>query len=362
MHSELNIFSAGSTKLAAFPEKLRLWQKNKAISPVALEIQPTEQCNHRCPRCQGQFSLSKTETRSRARSGIHMDLSILESIWENPPAGIIISGNTGEPLLHPKIENLLADLLSKNIPTILITNGEAITDSLAELAVSSCRGIRVSLDAYDAKSFAYSHGQGEDSWNKVLEAISLLVMAKQKRLSKCRIGIGYLTNNITSRGMLAATALARQLCVEYIQFRPYHFMANDVSQELTDCRKLEDAYFRVFASHQKYDRLLCQQRSYRICHGAWFYSVVDARGDFYLCCHHIGRKEARIGSLLENRWNNLISSDRRRNVISRHPTCSCIPLCRLHSQNDELEQIRRRKVRIENIVVPTGVMEHAMFL
>ena len=328
MRGDINIFSAGAAKLGAFPEQLERWRSDAPLSPVTVEIQPTEQCNHRCPACQGHFPLSRSEAQRACSWGSHLNLAKLESVWESPPSGIVLSGNTGDPLPHPQIEQLLVDLRQRNLPTVLITNGEAMTPEVAEQALATCRGIRVSLDAHDAESFARAHGRRADSWARVLEAIATVVStrARLKLHSRCRVGVGYLTKEATRTGMVTATLLARELGVDYIQFRPYHFQSHDVRREIAECRKAENGSFRVLASDQKYDQFQDQTRTYGRCHGAWFYTVIDARGDVYVCCHHVGRDEARIGSLESQRWRELLIGVHRRAVIDRFPNQSCVPL------------------------------------
>src|SRR5262249_62203079 len=102
----MNIFSASSAKLGMFPDELLGWRTGEAITPITLEIQPSEQCNHRCPKCQAQFSLSRQEHRTRVKAGQHLDLGCLEGIWERPPRGVVLSRNSGDPLLHPRLGQL----------------------------------------------------------------------------------------------------------------------------------------------------------------------------------------------------------------------------------------------------------------
>jgi MoaA/NifB/PqqE/SkfB family radical SAM enzyme len=145
----MNIFSTGANKLFFFPERVEEWRSGEMISPICLEIQPTELCNHRCPQCQGKIGRS---LRDRREFKNELDLELLNSVWDNPPLGIVISGDTGDPLLYSKLGVLLSRVEALSIPTALISNGEALTQDIAHQIVSACRGVRISLDAFDPDS------------------------------------------------------------------------------------------------------------------------------------------------------------------------------------------------------------------
>jgi MoaA/NifB/PqqE/SkfB family radical SAM enzyme len=333
-----NIFSAAGKKLALFEDRLAAWRRGDPVLPVTLEIQVTERCNHYCPSCQARYALPLREVRLRARSGADLDLKLLDSIFDEPPAGVVLSGNTGDPLLHPSITQLLARLRARAMPTVLITNGEAMTPDLAAAIVDTCRGVRISLDADGPAQFVRTHGRSAAAWQRVMDAIALLVAARASReRESCLIGAGFLTDASTRDGMLGATRLVRALGADYIQFRPFHYGLEDVSGEIDRCRDLQTDRFRVWSSQQKYNRLADPRRRYRTCHGTNFYTVVDARGDLYLCCHHVGNPAARYGSLAIAPWSHWMRSVERRACRDGFDVSDCVPLCRLHAHNETLE-------------------------
>lgn len=360
-----NIFSAAAQKLLCYPDKLQAWLNGEPFVPITLEIHPTERCNHRCPQCQSTFAMPSSEARKRARQGQDLDLHLLDSVWRDPPEGVVLSGHTGDPLLHPQICELLEQLERVGMPVALVTNGEAITEEIAQLAVRVCTGSRVSIDAYDPASFRKTHGVGEDSWKRVLNGIELLVRARaEAKMSRedFMVGVGYLTDEQTKAGMLKATQLAKRLKVDYIQFRPFHYRASSIDAELKACRALEDSpRFRVIASFQKYDLADSSTRTPAACHGSMFFTVIDARGDCYVCCHHVAREEAKIGSLAEMSWQELIASERRKKLAYAFPTKYCIPECRLSPHNAFLQEILESKV-IPPSTASEEIRRHSGFL
>lgn len=360
---ERNIFSTGAQKLALFPDRLRVWMEGGVPIPITLEIHPTERCNHHCPDCQARLALPVAQVKRRAKAGADLDLGLLRSVWEAPPEGIVISGNTGDPLLHPEIASLLGTVGRLRIPTVLITNGEALTPELAAQAVRVCRGVRISLDAFDPASFRLTHGARTESWERVLAGLRALVAAKRALVDEgASVGIGYLTGAATRSGMLRATEFARDLGVDYIQFRPFHWEAADVEAELRACAALAvPGCFQVLCSRQKYARRLAETRTYSRCRGAYFYTVLDARADFHICCHHVGEPAARLGSLRETSWLDFARSAARQANLEAYDVSACLPLCRLHPHNEMLATLLARG----DIPAPSLSVElarHAPFL
>lgn len=358
-----NFFSTGAQKLLLYKEEINKWKSGESLIPITLEIQPSEICNHLCPQCQGKIALTKKEARIRSRNGSLLDFSLLESVWKNPPKGIVISGNTGDPLLHPEIDWLLEKANIEGIPSVLITNGQAITTCIAEKMINNCRGVRISIDSFDKESFHQSHGGSSDQWEELINNINLLVKIKKSNIkSNCQIGIGFLTNSFTKKWMKSATIFAKKNGVDYIQFRPFHYDNTNVMSELKQCENEENSSFKVLSSYQKYSRLGdIQNKSFLNCQAAWFYTVLDARGDFYICCHNVGNAEARLGTLKDSTWEEYCKSELRRKIIGCFSTGVCIPNCRLQTQNEMLKKIRNKKFVTPNSI-NKQILYHSMFL
>jgi len=266
--------------------------------------------------------------------------------------------------MHPAVGTLLETLHKKKIPTVLIKNGQNLNPIISKQILKSCQGVRISLDAHDETLYNQTHGVNADSWNKVLNNVKELIsIRKESGLveENCTIGFGYLTGEQTTYGMVDATKLARNMEVDYIQFRPFHFSNKDVTKFLLNCEKYETEKFHVYSSNQKYTQLNLFQRNYLICHGAWFYTVIDARADMYLCCHHVGNPNALIGSLHNSSWSELLTSKHRHEKICSFDVSGCLPLCRLDSHNRMLDSIKTSN-EIPEVDLGKFISKHAHFL
>lgn len=357
--SNQNFFSQGSEKIYYFEERLKRFLTKDVINPVVVEIHPTERCNHGCPQCQAIYAVSTTKKNMLKKRGADMDFTILEGLWETQLEGIVISGNTGDPLMHPDIGSLLDSIKEKNIPCLFFTNGQNLTEDIARKIFTTCRGVRISLDAHNADLYQKTHGVVKQAWDQVIANIKMCVGIKEELNHFCDFGIAYLTKELTREGMVPATCLARDIGVDYIQFRPFHFTFDDVTKELSMCEKLQTKKFKVYGSYQKYDLFHSIQRDYDTCHGANFYNVIDACGDVYMCCHTIKNSQAVLGNMYEKSWQEIIKS--KQDVISQFSVADCIPLCRLHGVNTSLEKVKRMG-EIPNIELSEAVKKHVMFL
>ena len=361
----LNIFSASGRKVLFFEDYIQSWLRGQPKEPICLEIHPSERCNHRCPNCQSKYSIGSTKAKQVARAGEFLDMRLLEGIWDRPPLGIVISGHTGEPLMHPEIGSLFELLLRKSIPGALVTNGTRLTPDIAQVAIQACRGIRISLDAYDAVSYKKIHGVNPDEWERAKASIVLLI-EKRRQLGlspkECLIGVGYLTNKKNKLNMEMATKIVSSLGADYIHFRPYHYSETSIADVITKkCKCYENENFSIWGSDQKYD-IIGSSRNYHICHGAHMFNVIDARGDIYICCHHVLVPEAKFASLKNISWSDWVNSQERREKIKSfviRPD-NCIPLCRVNAINEVLEA-RRRGI---TLTLPEGFINrhHAVFL
>lgn len=361
MNDKLNTASAGAQKLLTWTDELDAWNAGLSFAPVQLEIHPTERCNHSCPDCQAHYAIGMHDTRNRARDGVDLDLSLLESIWGHAPPGIVLSGNTGDPLMHPEYNKLINTLHSwaPESKVLLITNGQAFKYKSITNSLRACQAIRVSLDADGPKMYRMTHGTKAD-WAKTMASLVALRYLRDETGHECQLGVGYLTDCRTVAGMYGAAKLARDCGMDSIQFRPFHYRAEHIDEQIERCRELETDDFKVLVSWQKYDNV-GGERQYTSCQGANFVYLLDARGDFYMCCHHVGNPAAKLGSLHDVTWQEFVRSEQRRRKVDEFNVSGCLPLCRLNTQNEMLHELAL-SYEVPDVNLPAAVEEQRCFL
>jgi len=349
MNNINNHMTIGYEKLFKHAEKIRCCIAEQPSSPITLEIQPTECCNCNCPHCISRTRYPDKERQHMIQGGKELDISYLHKLESFLPDNVIISGDTGDPLLYSQIDKLLLFFYEHNIPTIIITNGLALTSSLANIILKCCYNIRISVDATCAEDYAITHGTSKASWKKLNSNIESLVQLKKEQNSKCKIGIGYLTSSEVTCNLENAVLQAIEQGVDYIDFRPFQtYRCKTVSSELIDYIKLlkeryESDSFYIWYSHQKYNSLSNLKREYDVCLASYLYTVITPSGNLSLCCNRSNDPLSYYGNLYEcDNWKELLQSQLKKQLIRN--ISKCPPSCRLHMYNIILSNVNKNDV------------------
>jgi len=172
--------------------------------PIMMEIDPTNSCIHKCPRC--------PESGNRfAEASLTLDF-MKKAIDQTSPflkAAVFTGG--GEPLYNPNTIEAIKYAASKGLSVALITNGTLINEEKSEAIVRYCEWVRISIDAFDEKDYLQTHGIGEEYLQKVWHNIGLLVEAKKKFNTKCTIGVAYLVSKQNRKNMFKFAEKAKKV-------------------------------------------------------------------------------------------------------------------------------------------------------
>jgi SynChlorMet cassette radical SAM/SPASM protein ScmF len=134
----------------------------------------TEGCNLRCRHC-----WIAPKYQSEKKSYPALDLNLFKSIIEQAKplglTGVKLTG--GEPLLHPKINEILEHIRTESLDLTVETNGVLCTPELArKMAACSSPFVSVSLDGNNAETHEWVRGV-EGSFEAALKGIKNLVDA-----------------------------------------------------------------------------------------------------------------------------------------------------------------------------------------
>lgn len=343
-----------SDKILKHLDRVSQWLQGRNPSPITVELDMTNICNHRCPECVVNY-FRAADKKSLSRK---MARDIVRQLAANRIRGLIFTGG-GEPLCNPHTLETVELAKRKGLDLGFITNGALLNERAARVILKNCTWVRVSLDAGSAQAFKITHGLDGNEFNKVIEKIGLLVKTKRKIKSKCTVGVGFLTCDSTVKDMVKAAVLTKKLGVDYLQFRPmqihnggkfgYHW--TDVDDKIEECLKYADKDFHVLYSKHKYDMARDAKfgRYYEKCYGQQFATVISASGKMYICCHLRGYEKYSIGDLNKNTFKEIWFSRKRRQAIEKIDFSDCIPLCRDNTFNQILWNIRQPREHINFI-------------
>lgn len=88
------------------------------------------------------------------------------------------------------------------------------------------------------------------------------------------------------------------------------------------------------------------KRFYDNCLITNYIATITATGDVYPCCSSLGDKSMIIGNLNKQSYNQIISSERRKQIIKKINPNRCFP-CRYDGYNEILNKIQEGKIHSE---------------
>jgi len=244
-------------------------------SPWSLSVEPSGQCNLQCPECPvGAGVLT--------RKGGMMTPKLFEKILNesSPQLSYINLYFQGEPLLNPKLDQIIKLASQKNIYTTLSTNGHQLSSAKCKsLVLGGLTKLIISIDGLTQKS--YSKYRKGGNLEKVKQGINNLIQERQILKSK-----------------------TPYLIVQFIVFKHNEHEIPELrkwcSQMGIDKLELKTAQFYNFGheevqppSNNKYSRYLPTQnnklilkgKAHNHCFKQWGSTVVSWDGRIAPCCY-----------------------------------------------------------------------------
>jgi MoaA/NifB/PqqE/SkfB family radical SAM enzyme len=319
-------------KVLAHIDYLAAYKHGRVLPPILVELDMTNACNHHCPGCTGGRCVSATLSLDEAQL-------ILTECADYGVKAVTFAGG-GEPLVNPATIEAAEHAAAAGLHVGIITNGSFLDTIAARRLLAVCEWVRVSLDADGPDMFARTHGANAAVYAQVIGNILQAARIKRSGGLSCTLGVGFLVGAATRGGMVEAARQFRGSGVDYIQFRPFHGSALDVSAELAQCRRYEQNGYRVVFSPSKFARP--SARTYSRCHAAALIAVIQADGNMPFCCHLRECPDIcpYLGNALMTPIWQIWESEGRRKILAEFSTDGCMPNCRADAHNRLIERIQ----------------------
>jgi radical SAM protein with 4Fe4S-binding SPASM domain len=330
-------------------DRVHQWNITGKVMPILFEIDPTNKCNHDCPWC------SFASWRKENQDMLCIDtLKKLLLDMKNSGVKAINWTGGGEPLMNPAIMDAILYAKELGLDQGIFTNGALINDKKAEVLAKCMTWVRISLDAYDGKSYAISHGTTENAFQKTIDNITHLCTITPR----ATVGIGFVINEKNFEGIPAIARIASLTKADYIQFKPEirrpgtpqvdpKFFFDRVYPLLDLASKYATDKFNVMITKYRFDDVLSPEtnygRKYNKCYSHHFQGAIAADGKAYICDHHKGEKEYEIGDIRKNSIKEIWDSKRRAEVIEwldSTDLSQCQICCRNHELNKFLFHVK----------------------
>lgn len=155
-------------------------RRHLGIRPLKLEMDVTTQCNLRCTMC--YFSDPRFSKRAREDVDVEAFGRIARDVF--PHCGLVSLSFGTEPLLHPRLPELLELVAAESVPwRYLITNAQLLDERQIEAFVRvPLHGFSVSIDAATASTYERIRRGG--NWDRLLANLESLQEAKRRARSE----------------------------------------------------------------------------------------------------------------------------------------------------------------------------------
>jgi cyclic pyranopterin phosphate synthase len=349
------------------------WTETGSAFPILVNMTLTNRCNHRCPLCTSKEYLDDRTMPTAEAKRIVAEVARLG-------AKAIGLGGGGDPTCHPDLAEMISFIGAQGLEVSLNTNGQLLDAAIIEAAVRHCTWIRVSLDGESPATFKKTHGLGAEAFQQVVDNIRGLVAEKRRTGSEVTLGVTYLLGPHTVAGAVEATTLVRDIGVDYMRLRPFfewdkavappsgpeglvelgkkpsgsrawsprerELFQEEMGRQLGRCEALSTEAFT--ASYPRERALAAGEhpvRVHRACYVHHFETVVAADLDVYPCCMLEDDARYRLGSLRGRSFQELWTSEERRQAYGRIDFSDCPNPCMLEKHNELLWELKHDELR-----------------
>ena len=370
-----NIFNP-QHKILCHLNKVEQYFDKKNPSPITIEIDPSNTCNHSCPFCiSGHLHLKKykgTEYFNRTILNKNTFHDLIKDLVKLNIEAINWTGG-GEPTQNTYLGEAIK-FIKKNssIEMGMFSNGTLLEKmNLMDIVVDCLKWIRISVDAGTALSYDTLRVTNKsNNFDTVIKNIKKIVDLKNKKKSNITIGVGFVVTEDNYNEILDFANIFKEIGVDYCQYKP-EIIQIERQQKNSDLGRVQissDFWIKKVinlldqakqtlgkkfeCNDYKIDDLIIDVkkygRNYKECIGSQFQPCVGADGNVYVCTNHRGHKKYSYGNVNEKKfsdiWNDLKKRQSVMELINKKEKFSnCTHLCKPHESNKILWKIKENQ-------------------
>jgi radical SAM protein with 4Fe4S-binding SPASM domain len=335
-------------------------------SPVLVEIDPSNACNHGCYFCISSYIHLPESVGLKTYDKSVMPKDILMNVCKsmiNMKVKAINWTGGGEPTVNPHLKDALRYIKdNSDIQMGMFTNGTLLDKhDLFETLVDCMTWVRISVDAGTENTYnTVRRTKANQNWQKMVSNVETLIEVNNKKGKKIDIGVGFVITPDSYNEIVDFAKFFSKYDLTYCQYKPeivnrerengkqreIHFWKNDVNPLLEEAKAILGDKFQI--NGYKLNDLENDPhffgRNYKKCFGSQIQPCVGADGHVYVCTNHRGYKEYSYGSLYEKSFEEIWKDVETRNAVMNqieNVECfsNCTQLCKPHESNKAIWEI-----------------------
>ena len=348
-----DIFSPKEKIISNIDRVLELFETG-ITSPVLVEIDPSNACNHGCYFCISSYihlpESKHLETYDRSVMSKDVLMSLCKDIVKMNVRAVNWTGG-GEPTVNSNLKYAIEYLGKHNVKMGMFTNGTLLDRfNLFETLVNNMSWVRFSIDAGNEKTYnTIRRPSKNQTWSKMINNLEKLISVN----NKIDIGLGFVITPDTYTGIIDFANKFKDYDVKYCQYKPEivnRERENGVQRKkefwqkieplLKEAKNILGSKFQI--NDYKLEDLEVNTenygRTYKKCLGSQISPAIGADGEVYVCTNHRGYKQYSYGNLNQNSfdiiWNNIqVKNNIMHKIDNVEKFKNCTQLCKPHESN-----------------------------
>ena len=278
--------------------------------PIFIDIDITNRCNLRCIGCiYHSPEITHLDLQNDARHDISLNTVYrLASELDSRRTPLIVLQGAGEPLLHPRIDKIIAVLKEQGFRVTVITNGTLLAPEMNRRLIDSGLDVlKVSVWALTPDQYMKNYpGSNPENYAAIDRALQDLISQKSSRSSRLpRLHLYIPINRYNYDSLDKTVTLAEKWQAENIVFAPMADITDELAEsilteqeEMVVLRKLKEIK-KILNSRgisEETDLTLLRYRlkdelwKYIPCTIAWYHARIRTDGSVQSC----GRCDAEV--------------------------------------------------------------------
>jgi len=329
-------------KFFKFREQLDALENNTLAPPVHVRIKPMNPCDHDCWYCAYHVENLQLGNLMEYKDRLPREkmMEIVDDLAEMGVKAATFSGG-GEPLIYPYITEAVTRLGQSGVKVATLTNGSHLHEEIAEAFARYGTWIRISIDGWDAKSYAKIRNVKLTEFDLVINNMRNFANLN----SSCVLGINYVIDNENYGHVFEFSKLMKDVGVNHLKImgvivsndgkesNDYHDKIREIVQDqIIQAKGLEDEKFKIIDHYHEFPERF--DKDYETCPSMQFLTIIGADSKVYSCHDKAYTELGLLGSIESMRFKDFWYSDKNKKRMQEiNPKLHCQHHCAEHKRN-----------------------------